>query len=66
MNLLEDTIKNVESFSREELRAFREWFEDFDARIWDEDLERDVEAGKLDGMAAQALEDFKEGKCTEL
>jgi len=66
VNLLEETIKRVESFSEEELRAFREWFEEFDARIWDEKLERDVRAGKLDDLATRAMEDFKKGKCTEL
>ncbi|RLD96521.1 MAG: hypothetical protein DRI93_00675 [Aquificota bacterium] len=66
MNLLEETIKRVESFSEEELRAFREWFEEFDARIWDEKLERDVRAGKLDDLVTRAMEDFKKGKCTEL
>jgi len=66
VNLLEETIKRVESFSEEELRAFREWFEEFDARIWDEKLERDVRAGKLDDLATRAMEYFKKGKCTEL
>lgn len=66
MDLLKETIKKVESLHEEELKAFREWFEEFDARTWDKELERDVKAGKLDELATRAKEDFKKGKCAEL
>jgi hypothetical protein len=33
---------------------------------WDEQLEKDVQSGKLDHLADQALKDLKEGRCTEL
>lgn len=64
------SIKEIESaiegLSKDELVAFREWFEEFDARIWDKQFEEDASSGKLDKLANQAVTDFKAGKCKEI
>ena len=44
----------------------RAWFHEFDAVVWDRQLEEDVRAGKLDALADEALQAYKSGKCTEL
>lgn len=49
-----------------ELKKFRVWFEEFDAVEWDKQFEADVEAGKLDTLAQQALNDFSSGTCTKI
>ncbi|NCP34178.1 MAG: hypothetical protein GW867_29605 [Armatimonadetes bacterium] len=56
----------VSGLSASELRKFRQWFDEFDARAWDRQIERDARSGKLDALAAQALVDFHAGKCREL
>ena len=56
----------VQKLSPEELAKFRRWFADFDWQLWDEQLERDVAAGKLDALAAQALDDLANGRCRDL
>lgn len=58
--------KAVENLPVPELDKFRSWFEKFDADLWDKQFERDVEAGKLDKLAAQALEDLEKGRCSKL
>ncbi len=50
----------------EELARFREWFEDFDAKLWDGPFEDDARSGKLDKLANQAIADLHAGKCKEL
>ena len=40
------------------------WFEDFEAKEWDQEFEEDVQNGKLDKLAKQAIKEFQEGKCT--
>ncbi len=64
------TIQEIErAISRlplKDLTRFREWFEEFDAKVWDKQLEADAKAGKLDKAASQALNDFRAGKCKEL
>jgi hypothetical protein len=55
MTKVESLEREVEKLSPEELAAFREWFATYDADAWDEQIERDVRAGKLDRMVAEAL-----------
>ena len=56
----------VSQLSRKELNEFREWYEEFDADVWDRDFEEDVKAGKLDALAEKAMADFQAGRYTEL
>lgn len=66
MSKVEAVEREVESMSPAELTAFRKWFLEFDAAVWDRQFEEDARAGKLDRMADEALQDLKDGKCTEL
>ena len=51
----------VESLPPVELAEFRRWFVEFDGSAWDAQIERDVTAGKLDLLAAEALADYRVG-----
>jgi hypothetical protein len=56
----------VRGLSAKELAAFREWFAEFDAAEWDQQLERDAAAGKLDSLADAALSDHRAGRSRKL
>ena len=56
----------VSKLPPQELGRFREWFEKFDAEIWDMQFEDDVKSGKLDKLANQAIAAFRAGKYKEL
>jgi hypothetical protein len=56
----------VRRLSEQELAAFRAWFAEYDARLWDEQFERDVAAGKLNALENEAIDDQRSGRCTEL
>ena len=56
----------VSQLPPQELARFREWFEKFDAEIWDRQFEVDAKSGKLDKLANQAIADFRAGKYKEL
>lgn len=64
------TIQEIEQaiteLSPKELARFREWFEEFDAQVWDEQIERDAKSGKLDKIAEKAIKDYHAGKAKEL
>ena len=49
-----------------ELARLAEWFEEFQARAWDERLERDGESGRLDGLVVEAEREFEAGRCEPL
>ena len=51
--------------SLEDLAAFREWFVQLDAEAWDRQIEEDAAAGRLDSLAEEALEDLRQGRCTD-
>jgi len=66
MSTVKDIETAVSKLSPQELSAFRAWFAQFDAEAWDKQFQQDVEAGRLDGLAAEALSDLREGRCTDL
>jgi hypothetical protein len=66
MSLLEDLESQVKELSPKELAAFREWFAQFDAEVWDRQFEADVKSGKLDNLAERALRDHNAGRSTDL
>lgn len=65
-NTLQEIELAVSQLSPEELIAFRAWLAEFDAAIWDQQVEADVAAGRLDALAEKALQHLQEGRCTDL
>lgn len=66
MNEISEIEVAVAKLSREDLGAFRDWFQKFDADTWDKQFEEDVAVGRLDALAEEALRDLHAGRCTEL
>ncbi len=66
MTTIDDIEKAVAKLPPKELAAFRAWFEAFDARRFDEAIERDATAGKLDRPAEEALAAHRAGQTREL
>ena len=66
MTKLEKIEEAVSKLSPEEISAFADWFADFHAKLWDEQFERDVKAGKLDKLADAAIAHHKAGRTTPL
>jgi hypothetical protein len=66
MTKIEDIEKAVSSLSPGDLAEFRAWFEAFDADQFDRKIERDVRAGRLDGLADVAIAEFNEGRARKL
>lgn len=56
----------IERLPADELVKLRRWFAEFDAKRWDDQLEQDVAAGKLDAAAEEALSDLRQGRSTKL
>jgi hypothetical protein len=63
---VEDIEKAVPELPPDEFARFRAWFDEFEATRFDQKIERDAKAGKLDRLAEQALEDFRAGRAREL
>ncbi len=63
---IEDLEKAVAKLPPDQFAKFRAWFDEFDAARFDRKIERDAKAGRLDGMADQAIADFRKGRAREL
>jgi hypothetical protein len=65
MTEVEDIEKAVEQLAPEDLARFRAWFEEFEARAFDDKIARDAEAGKLDRPIAEARANHEAGRREE-
>jgi hypothetical protein len=61
-----DIENAVAGLPPDELAKFWAWFVEFDADAWDQQIEEDIRAGRLDALADEALQDHREGRTTEL
>jgi len=66
MSTIKEIEQAIEQLPEEEFRKLREWFANRDAEAWDSQFAADVQAGKLDALAEEALRDVREGRSTEL
>ncbi len=66
MSTVEDIERAVSGLQPTDLAEFRAWFETFEAERFDRRIEADIQAGKLDGLAAQAVADARNGRARTL
>jgi hypothetical protein len=66
MSKVEEIEKAVAGLGTEDLARFRAWFEEFEAEQFDQRIERDASAGKLDRLADEALADLRAGRARRL
>lgn len=62
MTKIDEIKQAVTQLSPDELMAFRAWFEELQDRLWDEQIERDEKAGKLDWLVDEALAEHASGQ----
>ncbi len=66
MGKLETIEKFIAELPAEDLRVFREWFDEFMANRFDDELEKGILAGAFDALAEEALEDLRAGRTKPL
>jgi hypothetical protein len=66
MSNVEQIESQVRVLNADELRAFRDWFAQFDAEAWDGQIEADSKIGALSSLADRALADHTAGRSTIL
>ena len=63
---VEEVENAVAQLPPDQLKKFRTWYNEFDSAVWDEQIEKDILAGKLDALAEAAIADYKLGKTKKL
>jgi len=66
MARLQTVEKAVTELTAAELATFRRWFAEFDADVWDRQIEADASAGKLDMLADEARADYFAGRAAKM
>lgn len=66
MSRVEQVESQVKELSPDELKVFRDWFAQFDAELWDQQIETDAKSGKLLELVNRALQDHEAGRSTVL
>ena len=66
MSEVEQLEQRVSNLPPKDLAQFRAWFLEFDSQVWDQQIEADLKAGKLDSLIAEARAEFKQGKSRPL
>lgn len=66
MITVEDITAAIERLSAADVARVREWLTEFSERMWDEQIERDARAGRLDAMIEKALEEHRAGRTRPL
>jgi hypothetical protein len=62
-----DEIKDaIEALPKEDYTQLRQWFSEKDWQKWDKQIETDSEAGELDFLIKEAIEEKENGKLKEL
>jgi len=56
----------VKRLPKKNLVRFRKWFAEYDAAVWDRQLESDGGAGRLDALAREAQRDRRAGRTKPL
>lgn len=66
MSRIEQIEEQIKGLSGAELHSFRAWFIEYDAELWDRQIESDLATGKLDDLRRSALDDYATGRTTDL
>mgnify|MGYP001571136191 FL=1 len=66
MTRVEQLEHEIKKLNRADFEVFRNWFLEYEADAWDRQMEEDVQAGKLDKLAEEALAAHKAGRTKEL
>ena len=66
MTTLQEIQAAADQLSPEDRTELRRWLREQDAAAWDRELEADAQAGKLDFLAEEALQEYRAGKANKL
>jgi len=66
MSSVEEITQAISQLPAEQLERVRAWLAEFSERQWDEQIEQDERAGRLDALAERALAEYQAGQTRPL
>lgn len=66
MSTVEEITAAIERLPADQVARVRAWLAEYAERLWDEQIERDERAGRLDALIDKALEEHRAGRTRPL
>lgn len=66
MSTVEEITAAIERLPADQVGRIRAWLAEYTERKWDEQIERDERAGRLDALIDRALEEHRAGRTRPL
>ena len=66
MSTVEEITAAIERLPADQVARVRAWLADYAERRWDEQIEQDERAGRLDALIDRALEEHRAGRTRPL
>lgn len=63
---LQEIENSVKELTPEQLAKFRDWFQEYEANQWDQQIENDAFSGKLDAISNEAINEHRDGNTSTL
>ena len=63
---VEEIEKAITQLSTEDVAKLSAWFADYQAQLWDEQIERDLDEGRLDALLEEVDAEYEAGKARPL
>jgi hypothetical protein len=61
MTTVEEIKAAINELPPQQFQQIARWIIELDQKLWDEQLERDAKAGRLDALAAEAIAEYEAG-----
>ena len=66
MSTVEEITAAIERLPADQVARVRAWLSEYAERLWDERIEQDERAGRLDALIDRALEEHRAGRTRPL
>jgi hypothetical protein len=66
MSTVAEIEKALQNLPMEDARKVAAWLQDYLDEKWDQQIDQDIAAGKLDKLADKAVRDYKDGRVKPL
>ena len=66
MSPVEKIEAQIAKLSPKEVARLAKWLVEYDAALWDKQIEQDAKSGRLDKLAAEAKADYRAGRTRPL
>ena len=66
MSTVQEIETAIQKLKPQEIREVADWLQELREELWDQQIDADVSAGRLDKLAEQALEDYRAGRTKPL